>query len=50
MEQDHGGDLKTGQRQKANSKNSLFDREREKEINLGKKRKTRERVGEVVGI
>lgn len=50
MEQDYGGNFKTGQRQKVNSKNPLFDREREKEIISGKKRKTRARVGGIVGI
>lgn len=34
---------------KVNSKNSLFDRERGKEIISGEKSKTRERIGEIVG-
>lgn len=49
-EQDHGGDLKTGQRQKVNSKNSLFDIEREKEVLSGEERKTREKEGDIVGV
>lgn len=42
--------MKTGQRQKVNSKNSLFDIEREKEVLSGEERKTREKEGDIVGV
>ena len=50
MEQDHGGVLETGQRQEVSRKNYLCDREREKEGISGEKRKTRERVGQILGV